>query len=348
MPPELWRIVFDHLSLKSLIHLYLTQSSCSGVVGCYLGQKYTSFEIIWEAFPFKWEKTYYHSKGIHLLSWVDFIPLTPQLLQKILDSPFPKFDNTYGYDERRDTLRQLARNPSLTHELIETYAPSEVYLAREFTIYKRDKEFNARGYSKPKVSTPCPPLETLILYENYWAWKELSRSTSLTPAIIKHYSQRWDWKELSSNPCLTPETITEFEKSLDWEELSSNPSLTPEIIQRYVKRWNWRRLSRNPCLTMEIIEMHIGKWDWEEMSANLCLTPEIIDRYFDQLSPHYLFLRQRQLSVSIIEKNFDKFIDPENDLFWRWPQLTQNFTLHNWRVILDHPNWPWDFFIGGQ
>lgn len=350
MPPELWRIVFDHLSLKSLIHLYLTKSSCSNIVGRYLDQKYTSFEIIWEMFPQSQENSW-TSREIHLPSWAPYIPLTQQLLQKILDLSLPKFNidtskGSYEVDKRKEMLEWLAINPSLTHELIEACTSSE-YLSHKVSMRERHDRVRR---TKPKVfhNNPCPPLEIILLYENYWDWKELSRSTSLTEAIIQYYSHRWDWKELSSNPCLTPAIIIAFENFWDWNELSTNPCLTLEIIQRYEKRWNWGYLSRNSCLTLEMIEMYLERWGWIELGANLNLPPDIIIKYIDRLDQHYFCFAQRKLPASFIEKNFDKFTDPKNELCWCWPDLTQSFAFHNWRVILDHPEWPWNFYISDQ
>lgn len=167
-------------------------------------------------------------------------------------------------DRHRERIhwREFSRNKHLTMKDLERCGLDICWL----TI--------AVNVTDPQILlTYCP---RIIPYE-YFRWRELSTTLSLTDALLEKFQNYLRWDLVSCNPSLTPTMILSWSEKLRWSNLSGKSCLTMDLLEKFVRRIDFLELSCNlhfilgPVVNdreraLNFIRIHREKWNWCELS----------------------------------------------------------------------------------
>lgn len=192
------------------------------------------------------------------------------------------------------------------------------------------------------TQSPHITLDLIEQFEDSINWYSLSSNLYLTPAIIKRYNDKLDWGSISSEDCAN-------------YSVSANPVLVGvgfytlsftevvDLIDSCSDLINWEIFSEYQNLSIPLIEHYHDRIDWSSLSYNKHLTVNIFERFIDEFIEHGFersidtLINNNQITPDFIERHHDIF----SPRVWKSiSYLCMNKFLD---VILDHPEWPWNW-----
>lgn len=221
--------------------------------------------------------------------------------------------------------------------------------------------------AKDTIITRNPIVIANILYPlkrtKAWSYK-LSQSPHLTLELIEEFEKDIQWVYVSYNPCLTPAIIKRYGDKLIWSSYdeydgpytaSANPSLmgagvyplsfaeVTDLIDGISSLINWSMFCEYQKLTIPFLDRYLDRINWDGLSLNKHLTVEIFERYIDKWGR----VSFNQAIDTLIGQHLltPDFIERHHNLFspYAWESISYFYMNESLDIILDHPEWPWDF-----
>lgn len=293
--------------------------------------------------------------------------LTPQMIidyEQEWDRCFAEYTDQKWYG--------ISRNPSLTLPLLQKYEEKWFWpaIAEEIKItteiidaYLTKWDWHNQSTNKTSWAflsrNKHLTAEIILRYLPKWDWPELCVNTCLTAEIVKQCSvpgSHWSVTDLLRNPSLSWDSLAPLDDD-EWPyyeiqvrgriHASRHLKISTGIIRRHISIWNWDVLSENFSLTAAIVDgypwykgfkcnrnYHSGSWggcypigwNWTILNRNSCFTKEIIARYKE------VWDGPVTEETRVIKKYHKK---------WDWRVITCKLMKRDWRVFLDHPEFPW-------
>lgn len=270
---------------------------------------------------------------------------------------------------------ELSENPYLTEAIVDKYSAkldwSGVSIVLPLTLHRLEKyqhhlDWNALAFNEHLT------LDMIERFQKMFHWNTLLMNYLRPDELISHFPDHIHLESLCKNDYLTFEVVEECLSWFPWEMwLKYLPShilysyyyvpyptipqcvckrhphlalFTPTFVQRFDSNINWRAVTECTYLTSELIDQYGERIDWSMLSTNRRLTLSLVQKYI-----HRVYLYEISTATELWRRWLGeersatlRFIEDYKDC-WNWGKLSYTILLSDWTIILEHPDWEWEW-----